>query len=221
MSTPTSATGISTDAARERRRRRRALLARPRSSRGFTLLELLVVVTIIGLFAGAAVLSMDLVDDERGLEREVTRLQSLLSLVREEAVMQSRDFGVLFAEDGYRFYTYDYEQRRWVEPPGDNLLVHHELPEPLQVDLEIEDRDLVLEPMSSSMSTRDDSSGDDSGDDSDAEDEGPQPQVMILASGEITPFTAAFYRDPAGGRFTMTADFDGTFTVSKDGFDSP
>src|SRR5690606_39052837 len=83
----TSVSGISTDA----RLRRRAGPARTprRRAGGFTLLELLVVVTIIGLLAGAVVLSTGNVRADRDIEREARRLSSLIELVREEAIMQS------------------------------------------------------------------------------------------------------------------------------------
>ena len=63
-----------------------------------------------------------------------------MNLLREEALMQSRDFGVEFAENGYRFYVYDYQQLRWILPLGDNLLAARELVEPVNVDLRVEDR---------------------------------------------------------------------------------
>ena len=70
---------------------------------GFSLIELLVVVFIIGLFAGAAVLSLNVVGDDRDLERETFRLRSLLDTLMDEAVLQTRDYGVLFTRSGYRF----------------------------------------------------------------------------------------------------------------------
>src|SRR5690606_20576779 len=139
VSTPISATGTSTDAP--------ISLRRPVGNvGGFTLLELLVVVTIIGLLAGSIVLSTRYINTERELEREVQRLQSLIDLVREEALMQSREFALLFAESGYRFYLYDHLARRWVDPPGDRLLASYTLHKPIRTELRLEGRDLVLEP---------------------------------------------------------------------------
>lgn len=203
MSTPISATGISTDASITVRRL-------VRNGRGFTLLELLVVVTIIGLLAGSIVLSTRYINTERELEREVLRLQSLIDLVREEALMQSREFALLFAESGYRFYVYDHLAQRWVDPPGDRLLASYSLPEPIRTELRLEGRDLVLEP-TLELASR--------GRQGDDEDDSPQPQVILFSSGEMTAFEAAFYRDFTGGRVILVGDFDGSFEVRKEGFD--
>jgi len=203
VSTPISATGISTDASITVRRL-------VRNGRGFTLLELLVVVTIIGLLAGSIVLSTRYINTERELEREVLRLQSLIDLVREEALMQSREFALLFAESGYRFYVYDHLAQRWVDPPGDRLLASYSLPEPIRTELRLEGRDLVLEP-TLELASR--------GRQGDDEDDSPQPQVILFSSGEMTAFEAAFYRDFTGGRVILVGDFDGSFEVRKEGFD--
>ena len=89
---------------------------------GFSLIELLVVVVIIGVFAGAAVLSIGVVGSDRELEREAFRLRTLLELLYEEAVMQNRDYGVLFSESGYRFYIFDNERLLWFDPVDDRFL---------------------------------------------------------------------------------------------------
>ena len=63
----------------------------PRSAHaGFSLLELLIVVAIIGLLVQAVTLSMDVLGNDQEIEQETGRLRGLLDLLHEEALMQSR-----------------------------------------------------------------------------------------------------------------------------------
>lgn len=171
-------------------------------TKGFSLIELLVVVFIIGLFAGTAVLSLNVIGVDRELEREALRLQSLLDTLMDEAVLQTRDYGVLFTNNGYRFFVYDYRSLSWLDPVGDEFLREHRLTAPLAVTLFLEDREVVLE------SAYEPEFG-----------QQPQPQVMLLASGEITPFEARLFRDPAGGRYLLVGMLDGSLEVTRSGFD--
>jgi general secretion pathway protein H len=171
----------------------------PSSERGFSLLELLVVVTIIGIMAGTAVLSMGILGADREIEREVSRLRSLVELLREEALMQGRDYGLLFGETGYRFYIYDHAESSWLEPTADRLLREHVLPEQLALAVTMEDRELVLAPRFDARVLED-----------------PRPQVMIYSSGEITPFEAAIRRDGGSARFLVTGHIDGKVEAAED-----
>ncbi len=161
------------------------------------------VVVIIGVFAGVAVLSIGVVGSDREAEREVFRLRTLLELLREEAVMQNRDYGVLFSESGYRFYIYNTESLLWFEPVNDRFLSERALGD-LSLGLKLEDRDIRLDIEFDPELL-----------------EQPEPQVVLLASGEMTPFEAAIYRDLNGGQYLLTAELDGTFEVSEVGFDAP
>lgn len=163
----------------------------------------MVVVAIIGIMVGAVVLSLAVVGNDRQVEQEAVRLKSMFDLLREEALMQSRDYGVLFTQTGYRFYIYDYQTLAWIEPTDDRLLKEHTLRTPLNLSLTLEDRNLVLEE-----------------DFGDMELEDVEPQVMILSSGELTPFQAAVYRNFADGRFTLTAALDGKLAIAEAGFDA-
>ena len=192
ISMPISATGIWT---------KRSPLRRYRG--GFSFIELLVVVVIIAVFAGATILSVGTLGSDREIDREVLRLRTLLELIREEAVLQNRSYGVLFSETGYRFYIYDPQRLLWFEPIDDRFLRERLLQEPLSLGLRLEDRDITLDREFDPEAL-----------------EAPEPQVVLLASGELTPFEAAFYRDLNGGRILLSAALDGTLEVSELGFDA-
>jgi len=191
---PTSVTGISADGSRAACRLRQ---------RGFSLLEMLVAVAIIAVFVGAAVLSVGVTGTDRESEQQAARLKGVLDLVREEALMHSRDFGVLFSRSGYRFYTYDYGLQAWLAPTDDRLLDAYAIAEPLELALVVEDRELVL-----------------AGAFDPDELEDPEPQVLILSSGEMTPFEARVSRDPAAGEHILTAAVNGTIELSSRGYAS-
>src|ERR1041384_1743499 len=73
---PTSATGIWS--------------SRLPVQRGFTLIEILVVMLIIGIMVAGTVLSVGLAHGDRELEKERDRLLALTDFVREQGAMQNR-----------------------------------------------------------------------------------------------------------------------------------
>lgn len=171
---------------------------------GFSLLELMVVVAIIGVMAGALVLSIGLGNEERVQQREADRLRGLIGLLREEALMQNRDFGLEVTETGYRFLQYDYVQLRWLPPLNERLFLDYTLPdERLTLELALEGRFISL---------------DSAFEDAPEDDVDPEPQLLVLSSGELTPFDVGIQFAQTAGTWRVRAEIDGTLEVTREGF---
>ncbi len=164
---------------------------RPSLASGFTLVEVLVVVTIIGIFVGIAMLSTDLVNIDRKMAQESRRLESLLQLASEDALLQSQDYGLRFFAGGYEFYLFDHGNQMWRPIENDRIFKVREL-DRMTLELQVEGRDVVLDlerEVPTLENTEEAAAG---AEDENADDEDeplfPDPQVVIFSSGEFTPF---------------------------------
>jgi general secretion pathway protein H len=83
--------------------------------RGFTLIEMLVVVVIVGILASTVVLGFVGSDREQNLRTEAERLAMLIEMARSEAVQRNEEWGVAIGPGGYQFLVFDSLKHRWVE----------------------------------------------------------------------------------------------------------
>jgi general secretion pathway protein H len=86
-----------------------------RRARGFTLIETLVVVTIIAILAGTLVLGFVGRDREQNLQTEAERLALLIEMARTQAVQRNEEWGLAVGQADYRFLVFDPDRVRWVE----------------------------------------------------------------------------------------------------------
>ena len=99
--------------------------------RGFTLIEVLVALVIMGLFAG--LVSAIVRPDERALLRvEAERLAQLLDLAGTEARISGRPIAWTADGPGYRFWRYR-ENTGWLEIRGNELLRARTLPQDMKI----------------------------------------------------------------------------------------
>ncbi|MFZ2235615.1 MAG: type II secretion system minor pseudopilin GspH [Dokdonella sp.] len=139
-----------------------ALCNAPR--RGFTLLEILVVVVIIGVLAGAVVLAVDS-GSARQLERESNRFSALLQQACEQAELGGRDIGVLMLDDGYGFASQ--VDGYWKPQPADGVLRQRHWIDGLNSEMTRDGRRIAF---------------------NEAEGREVLPQMICYSSGELTPF---------------------------------
>ncbi|MEG2901494.1 MAG: type II secretion system minor pseudopilin GspH [Massilia sp.] len=105
-----------------------------RSSLGFTLVELLVVMVIIGLTLGMATLNA-IPSPRQDLDKEAQRLALLLQLARDEAIVRNRLVAFEANGDRYRFMVRG--DAGWEPVTRDDLLREREFKNsPLQLILE-------------------------------------------------------------------------------------
>jgi type II secretion system protein H len=116
-----------------------------RTTRGFTLLELMVVVVIIGIVIAGAILSLSSTGRDGQLEQERDRLTALISYVRERGAMMTLEYGIRCGQHGYRFVYYDNLTMQWLPETLDDTLRPRKLPAGLDLQLVIEGRPIVLD----------------------------------------------------------------------------
>ena len=177
----------------------------PRPAGGFTLLELLVVVFIIGIMAAMFTLSVGVAGGtDRELRRETERLETLLGLALEDATFQSRELGLRLYPHRYEFSVFDRgdlldpKDDKW-EPISTDVLGPRELPEVFALELEIEGRTVDLERSEKDVEKK------------------YEPQLFIFSSGDLSDAFDIHMRSVEEDRsYSLAVAIDGKTTLTKD-----
>jgi len=204
------------------------------SPAGFTLIELMVVIVIIGLVAAATLLSLGGSGKDSQLEQERDRLAALIDYVRERAALQTVEYGLRCEQGHYRFLMYDNRQARWLEDPLDDALRPRQLPDGLEIALVVEGRAIVLPRSAAAVSpaaptTRAPAAAISAkgatqvGAAAQASvatpprGAGPDltPQVMLYSSGDLTSFKLTLSRPGTGRSTALTGSSAGKFEVGE------
>lgn len=157
---------------------------------GFSLIEILVVVVIIGVVTGAAVLSIR-GSGVREVENAARRAQALVQLACERAIIGGRDMGFSVVREGLRFGYFELDGWRPLDHIGNDELRARPLGRQLILSAEREGIRLLL-----------------------TEEPGREPSFICLSSGELTPFLLRVERADAPQAWELEGKLDGELVLT-------
>ena len=159
--------------------------SRKQHAQGFTLLELLIVITIISMVFGLASLSISLTGNIP-LERETKRLHALIDQAGKEAIIQSKVIGIHFSDNNYSFL--ELKDNQWEILSDDDTFKPRALSEPLRLEHEFE---------------------------TDDESEKLKPMSFFLPTGETLPFELILHDMDSNEEYVITLEYDGTVAMER------
>jgi general secretion pathway protein H len=172
-------------------------------NKGFTLVEILVVVVIMAIVISLAVLSIGVTGRDAQLDEETRRIEGLMGLLHERALLEGRDFGMRIEPSAYEFMVYDTFHDRWQTMNQEHEFRHRELPKGLTFQLQLDSQTVVLKAADRNL----------------VSNTAAAPQLAIAASGEGTPFRLTLQRDET--KANASVDGDALGKISREGSDHP
>jgi general secretion pathway protein H len=177
-----------------------------RLQQGFTLIEVMLVIVLIGVMVSAVQFTFSGNKPEQLLEQNSARFAGIFDVAAEYGLLNNVELGLFIEENSYQFLGYDGVS--WT-PIADNPLFEvFTLPEGIEITLQLDDLP-IEEPLlfdSSLLITEDD-------DELFTEDEEEKkiiPQVYMLSGGDITPFSLTF----SLAEFAFNGDENVSFKVT-------
>ena len=154
---------------------------------GFTLIELMVVLVVVGLLISLVGLSVGGGGERRELEEVTRSLYLRIQAASEQAVMTNREIGVRFRDDGYGFVQLDRDQAQWTPLPRGGL-TGASMPEWVELELITDGGE------ADALETQ--------------EEDQPEPDLVFFSSGESTAFDLYLWWEGAddGSAQLLTSD---------------
>mgnify|MGYP001813103915 FL=1 len=177
--------------------------------RGFTLIEIMVVVIIVATVVSIALLSVGVVGEDNELDKERRRLATLIEMAQDDAMMQGREFGIEIMRTSYRFVEFDPLTRQWAEVPYDELYRLRFLPEGVEFALYIDDKLIPLEEDPQVLEDESDSMLSSS-------TKPYLPHLFVFASGESSVYEIRLRRPLTDHELIMRGDVLGQIRFGED-----
>lgn len=155
----------------------------PKLIHGFSLIELLVIIFIIGLAAGMVMLQVNIGNDDdeaAALQKYAEDVQQLAALAEDQAVLSGLPYGLIIeppnAEHNWQLQWRKYQRGEWNE--AEEVFTVQSLPQTVELVTEVEGNTLEFNKLT--------------------DDDKPRtPSIVFYPGGEVTPFTMTYFNATA------------------------
>ena len=154
---------------------------------GFTLLELMLVVLVMGLLVSTVQLSIPDQPDKQ-LKQLAARLQAQIHLAQQQAVFQNQDLALQFGVNQYAFNQFDGE--RWQPVEVDSKLAPMPIDPSLQLELAVGGETVDLTQSKS-------------------------PQIIFLSDGQVSDFELQLTTTEQSNGLRLQSDLMGDTRISS------
>lgn len=166
---------------------------------GFTLVELMMVIFVVGIMAGLVVMTVG-GNSARALKKDTSRIQQLLVMAQDEATFSGQEIGFFIDRDQkfYGFLTFDNKNLTWGAMEKD-AFSQRELPEGTRLSLDVDGEPVDLKKIYKDalgksgtqdnwLTSTDDSKDKRSKDSSKDSRSKVSPSLIFFSDGHYTPF---------------------------------
>ena len=155
-----------------------------KAHKGFTLVEILVVVLIIGLTLGFALLSFGDFGGKRRIIVAAEQFAHHIKAVQQQAVLETSTLGIHITQAGYQTLRFEPSNHRWLPASSHRSFQQQPFPD-----------DLIMV-IKHNVHKK------------------GQPEIIINATGDITPFTLELGTKKQPSLITLHAESSGAVTVN-------
>ncbi|NOY61991.1 MAG: type II secretion system minor pseudopilin GspH [Gammaproteobacteria bacterium] len=164
-------------------------------NRGFTLIELMVVLFIIGIIFSFAMLSVN-TSSSKVIREEAQRLTSLIKLISEEAIFKSREYALQVSETGYEFSVLEpgdgkEKKDQWLTIGDDATFRKREFNDAVVFESRIEEEAFFNA------------------------DSGDKARLYFLSSGEMSPFELVLRNEQSTAGYRITGQATGKLEMTE------
>jgi general secretion pathway protein H len=175
---------------------------------GFTLLEIMLVIVVLGMISVAVVMTLpsNLIAGD-SLRWQAQRFSSILQFAEDEALISGNELGIEFTENAYQFSVYDYQTKKWLAVDDAEMQDEIVLPESIKIEY-----DLSTSAWEELTNNKNDRFIDVE------EQQSLNPQVYVMSSGEVSPFSLIFSNADGNTKtssVTVTVSMNGMINISE------
>lgn len=178
---------------------------------GFTLMEVMLVILLMGLTAAAVTMSIGNSGPQQALERTAQQFMAATELVLDETVLSGQFIGIVIEKTSYQFVFY--KDGKWNPLEKDRMLSEKQMETGVSLNLVLDGLPLVQEDEENK------SWFDEPFIEAKTEDKKkhPEPQIMLFPSGEMSAFELSFIAKTDKGQIDVlvVGDALGRLTLGR------